>query len=392
MPNERIRNEGFAAGADSFSDDFASGTAVATEGQVEVIHGVYAHTFPLSGMTVGQARTELADRMNIDPESIAVVDGNEVGDDTVLGEGMVLNFVKHSGEKGAGNNGSMSDKLLIEKGLLTLTTDEGQQFALPEEKLTDMIRREIEPPVNGEALPDGLKFMEYQSPFLCVVHQSPPHVRALRWIKDDSPEPYGSGATFQTRRLSLPYAITFAVYFRRGDHLSLIGYNELYFRNKPLTSKADKLGYPALLNVSRIDIKQRSRAWICTQFLKCPPQAPWTNQLASLLDHTWNGAFNRSSEMHEGASWFAESADVHEDLHPISKWEDASAKNDAFALGVAWKPVKQNVGQLIDAMLSECSSNGGGTSMFARVKGKSKSGGGIVAKFLNFAQQENAKT
>lgn len=100
MVNERVRDEHYAGGAGSFSDGFASGTAVATEGHVEVIHGVYAHTLPLSGMTVGQARTELADRMNIDPESIAVVDGNEVGDDTILGEGQVLNFVKHAGEKG----------------------------------------------------------------------------------------------------------------------------------------------------------------------------------------------------------------------------------------------------------------------------------------------------
>lgn len=106
MANERIRSETFAGGADSFSDDFAANTAVATEGQVEVIHGVYAHSLPLSGMTVGQARTELADRMNIHPESIAVVDGNEAGDDTILGEGQVLNFVKHAGEKGIVANGN----------------------------------------------------------------------------------------------------------------------------------------------------------------------------------------------------------------------------------------------------------------------------------------------
>ena len=99
MSNERLRDETFGTGPDSFSDEFGGNTAVA-EGGVEVVHGVYAHSFPLGGMTVGQARSELADRMNLDPDSIAVVDGNEVGDDTVLGEGQVLNFVKHAGEKG----------------------------------------------------------------------------------------------------------------------------------------------------------------------------------------------------------------------------------------------------------------------------------------------------
>jgi hypothetical protein len=283
----------------------------------------------------------------------------------------------------------MSDTLLIEKGHLTLTTDEGQKIKMPEQKLCEMMRRDIEPPTNGEAFPDGVKFIEYRAPFLCVVHQLPPHVRPLRWIEDDSPVPYGPGTKFKTRRLSLPYAITFAVYYRRGEHLSLMGYDELYFRNEPLKSKKDMLGYPALLNVSRIDIKGRSRSWICTQQLACPPQAPWTTQLASLLDHTWNGAFNRSSEHHEGASWYGESTDVHKDLHPISAWEQASKKNDAFAIGVSWKPVKHNVGQLIDAMLSECCGNIGATSFATRIKGKLKSGS-IVARFLNFAQQENA--
>jgi len=99
MANERLRDETFGAGPGTFSDEFAAGTAVA-EGHVEVIHGVYAHSLSLAGITVGQARVELADRMNIDPDAIAVVDGTEVPDDTILGEGQTLNFVKHAGEKG----------------------------------------------------------------------------------------------------------------------------------------------------------------------------------------------------------------------------------------------------------------------------------------------------
>ncbi len=283
----------------------------------------------------------------------------------------------------------MSDKLTIENGQLLLTTDEGQEYKLPEDRLVDMLRGEIAPPINGEALPDGVKFLEWSAPFLCVVHQLPAHVRPLRWIEDDSPVPYGPGTKFKSRRLSLPYAITFAVYYKCGEHLSLMGYNELYFRNEPLKSKEDKLGYPALLNVSRIDFKGRSRSWICTQYLNCPPQTPWATQLARLLDHTWNGAFNRSSEHHEGASWYGESKDVHKDLHPITNWEKASKKNDAFALSVPWKPVPLNVGQLIAAMLSECSANIGASVLALRLGAPSKPSS-IVARFLNFAQQGSA--
>jgi hypothetical protein len=77
------------------------GTATATRsGRVQVIHGVYAHSLPLAGMTVRQARTELEERMNIDPEAVAVVDGSEAEEDTVLREGQVLNFLTPAGEKG----------------------------------------------------------------------------------------------------------------------------------------------------------------------------------------------------------------------------------------------------------------------------------------------------
>ena len=99
MTGEQLRRNDFTPGPDAGSDPFAPGDSVGA-GRVEVIHGVYAHSLPLSGMTVGQARDELEDRMNIDPEAIAVVDGREAGDDTVLSKGQVLNFVKHSGEKG----------------------------------------------------------------------------------------------------------------------------------------------------------------------------------------------------------------------------------------------------------------------------------------------------
>ena len=69
-------------------------------GRVDVVHGVYAHSLPLAGMSVRQARLELEDRMNIDPEAVAVLDGAEANEDTVLRQGQVLNFVSPAGEKG----------------------------------------------------------------------------------------------------------------------------------------------------------------------------------------------------------------------------------------------------------------------------------------------------
>ena len=101
MNQERARHDGFAGGPEPYSDEFAAtGTATLPEARVEVIHGIYAHSLPLVGMTVGQARDELEERLNIDPDAVAVVDGVEVDETTVLLEGQVLTFVKPAGEKG----------------------------------------------------------------------------------------------------------------------------------------------------------------------------------------------------------------------------------------------------------------------------------------------------
>ena len=103
MSNERLRNPSFTAGPDTAIDEFDTSTPTSTgEGNIDVIHGVFAHTAPFAGMTVRHARAELEERMNIDPEATTFVDGNEVDEDTVLEEGQVLNFVKHAGERGHG--------------------------------------------------------------------------------------------------------------------------------------------------------------------------------------------------------------------------------------------------------------------------------------------------
>ena len=95
MQKELVRPERLNVGPDPFVEEFATDS-----GRVDVIHGVYAHSLPLAGLTVRQARLELEERMNIDPEALAVIDGVEAVEDTVLRQGQVLNFVAPAGEKG----------------------------------------------------------------------------------------------------------------------------------------------------------------------------------------------------------------------------------------------------------------------------------------------------
>ncbi len=99
MPRERFRNDGDPGGPSPFDDSYTA-TATLTGGNVNVIHGCYGHSLPLAGMTVGEARAELEERMNIDPDAVALLDGDGAAEDAVLVEGQVLTFVKHAGEKG----------------------------------------------------------------------------------------------------------------------------------------------------------------------------------------------------------------------------------------------------------------------------------------------------
>src|SRR5690242_7271761 len=106
----------------------------------------------------------------------------------------------------------MADQLTIQGGKVVLVTEEGQQLERTESQLIDMLRGEFLPPLKDSALPDGVKFLDWRPPLLLVVHQMPPHVRQFRWIADNSPARFGPGTVYRKVRLSIPYAITFALY------------------------------------------------------------------------------------------------------------------------------------------------------------------------------------
>lgn len=248
----------------------------------------------------------------------------------------------------------MADQLVINNGKMVITTAEGETLKAPVTRLETMIREESVPPLDNVLLPDGFKLHSWQPPYLGIVHQLPPHVRSLRWIDNDSPEPLGPGATYTQRRISLPYTITIAVFCLNGDHLALTQYNEMYFRNEPLRRRDDRVCFPCLLNVSYIETQDRIRAWICTQHLRCDHSLPWDEQLAALLEHSWNGAFSLSSEVHEGRSWYGASKGIHPDLHPIERWEQATEADKAFALTVPWVPVPMTIEELLDRIVAEC--------------------------------------
>jgi len=70
-------------------------------GLVQVATGLYAERLPVAGRTVAQIRDGFADRLDIDPQAVPVIDGRRVTDEqTVVDAGQHLAFVRYAGEKG----------------------------------------------------------------------------------------------------------------------------------------------------------------------------------------------------------------------------------------------------------------------------------------------------
>jgi hypothetical protein len=82
-------------GAASLFDD-----APACQLPVTVSSGPYAEQLPVGNMSVGEIRRRFRDRFDLDPNSQAVLDGHDVGDDVVVRPGQALLFTRRAGEKG----------------------------------------------------------------------------------------------------------------------------------------------------------------------------------------------------------------------------------------------------------------------------------------------------
>jgi hypothetical protein len=78
---------------DLFGDDsiFSAGATV--------VHGVYREPAP-ANRTVGELRQRLRDRLSIDEQAEAFVDGRPVDESTVVRTGQTLTFMHQAGEKG----------------------------------------------------------------------------------------------------------------------------------------------------------------------------------------------------------------------------------------------------------------------------------------------------
>ena len=94
---EQNRSERETQGPGGLGNPFGGSAQPAT---ATVSHGPYVEQLPVGGMSVGEVRRRFGDRMDIDPASTAVLNGNVADEDAIVEEGQILVFARRAGEKG----------------------------------------------------------------------------------------------------------------------------------------------------------------------------------------------------------------------------------------------------------------------------------------------------
>ena len=196
-----------------------------------------------------------------------------------------------------------------------------------------------------DAIPEGVRFIRRRGEIVVLVMEEQPQLRTVRWLVDESSVPFGTGAVYRTARLAFPFVVV-AIAFRGGG---LTGYQQCFYRTAPLSTPSDPLFLPNLYNVAD---GHGQKCWLCLAGLRTDLTAlTWNQRVREIRRHLWGAGFNRSSEMHEGMSyWTLRKLDRR--VQTLETWEQASRENPFFPLDVAWTPAGTTVGTVIDQMMA----------------------------------------
>ena len=197
------------------------------------------------------------------------------------------------------------------------------------EKFVDTIYRESERACRFEIRPQSARIWEVRGNAVAAAFELPPHARTVRWLADDSKSPYGAKASYRNYYVSFPYIVLLVV-FRGG---ALTGQQQLYYRTEPLGGD-EELKLPNLYNVAE---GYDQRCWVCLQQLDDLSELGWPLKVSRIVDHVFSAAFNRSSEEHEGNSYWTRQQSIDPRVASMKAWEEASREDRRVGLAVPWE-------------------------------------------------------
>lgn len=200
-----------------------------------------------------------------------------------------------------------------------------------------------------EAIPDGVRFIRRRGETVILVIEEKPQVRTVQWLRDEKSAPFGRGAVYETVRLAFPFVVTI-VAFRDGG---LTGHQQCFYRTEPLTSTADALLLPNLYNVANAYGQQ---CWLCLANLQIDVRPrSWNDKVRELRSHMWGAGFNRSSEVHEGMSYWGAMQSLDPRIATLQAWEQATRDDPFVPLKIHWKPAGTTVAGVMGGMVARLS-------------------------------------
>ncbi len=223
----------------------------------------------------------------------------------------------------------------------------GDKQALTSVKLqafVDALVQQTERPGFPGMLIDGMRFVRMQGAATAVCLELPPQVRTVRWLDDASPADFGPKARYLQVRLAFPYMVIMVAFWNGA----LSGQQQLFYRTAPIASEADALFFPNLYNVAEA---YGQLCWLCLQKLGSLAKVPWETKLHRIVEHLWS-AFNRSSEAHEGNSYWGKMRNLDHRLQSVAAWQCQTKTDPLFVLSVPWQPANVSIRQIMDAQLA----------------------------------------
>jgi hypothetical protein len=242
----------------------------------------------------------------------------------------------------------MAESIVIQGKSATLSTSRGAEHRLELQSFCQAVAETTVQGFEDEPNPDHVVWNVRCGPLRVMIAQLKPELRLVRWLRADSPVPFGPGSLTSQRQLATPYVILKVPFLRE----QLLPRVEVFYRTGPLRSKdgpGGALFFPNLFNVSPRCYDCIS--WFCTQYLPLRklPQGTAAG-LDAIIHHLWGGEFNASSEEHEGQSTFGLTVreQVDERVASVERWEAESQKDPRFVLSVSWLDAGLSVAQLIE--------------------------------------------
>lgn len=241
----------------------------------------------------------------------------------------------------------MEPSLTIHGEEITWWNDSPETISIPLAEFIGVLQAQADRGETEGPLPAGARFLIHRGPATLLVIEEPPQVRVVRWLDDESEQPFGDEARYRSVRLAFPYLVIVAVFL----HGRLTTRTQCFYRTRPITGKRDLLYTPNLYN---IDAREDMPCWLCLKKLRIEAAATdWDATVSAIRNHVWQATFNRSATLDRTKSYWYKMQRIDPRIAGLTAWEEATRADPLFPLHVRWLPLGQTLGHIMDTMLDK---------------------------------------